>query len=543
VIIHKGNIEKWMFDYFEGNLTTHEKIEFQQFLTKNPQYQEDFDMWADSYNLPSEEPYFTPSYEHLKQDKKGIPFYWYGAASVVLLFSLLMLIQYADTSFYSPRELSLIEDFDELEDDVVFETNIADNASGLGTSIGSNLNSGLAATLTASPPTNSSSGLSPAIIADGHEVEKITTIEVVPLVSELETEAGKEIRMASIRSERFSTVKQKMSSGELVEQEPLKLNKTQEGSKLKNFFDILSEKEVAITNYGDPIFIQSDADMLQVNPALAGSQNNNRISYNGRMQWYGNDQQQFINRISLDGRLGEKSAYSIQASSVDVASGGLKNSEMAIGYSKFIKLGRHAKLALGVKGNLAQISLNKEKLVGLEVLELNRGLLRNTPNNEFNNTTLVYGGGTGAWLNTKYFHFGASVSSLSSTGLYAGNDISKQLLNQTYVYSVQVGTDFKKSSESKLIVSPSVVANFINGYNELWMASVVRYGTLVGGAGLSTKSSGRLTAGFDSGRFRMMYAVDQTQSLANSKFMVSHELNMRLILGKINKNESILQFD
>ncbi|MFN3916950.1 MAG: type IX secretion system membrane protein PorP/SprF [Flavobacteriales bacterium] len=544
MIIHKGNIDKWMFDYFEGNLTTHEKIEFQEFLTKNPQYQQEFDVWADSYNLPAEEPYFTPSYEHLKQDKKGVPFYWYGAASVVLLFSLLMLFQYAGTSFYSPRTLSSNHAIFESEDDFIFGTRSTTTLN-KNTSSGFNTVNVFNTKTTGVKAQHFLGNLSSEILSliEIQDVEKISTIEAVRLVSELETEAGKEQRITRFKSQRFNIAKQKLSPGEQTEQDLAKQNKLQEGSRLKNFFDVLSEKEVAVTNYGDPIFIQSDADMLQINPALAGSQNNNRISYNGRLQWHGNEQQQLINRISLDAKLNEKSAYSLQVSATDIANGVIKNTEVAVGYSRFIKLGRNAKFALGAKGNLSQISLNKEKLVGLEVLELNRGLLRNTPNNDFNNTTLIYGGGMGAWLNTKYFHIGTSISSVSSTGLYAGNDISKQFLNQTYIYSVQAGTDFKKSSESKLIISPSVVANFVGDYNELWMASVVRYGVLVGGAGLSTKSSGRLTAGFDSGRYRMMYAVDQTQSLANSKFMISHELNMKLILGKINKNESILQFD
>ncbi len=55
MIIRGNNLEKWLFDYFEGNLTTHEKVELENFVRKNPAYQEEFDNWQKSYQTSIED--------------------------------------------------------------------------------------------------------------------------------------------------------------------------------------------------------------------------------------------------------------------------------------------------------------------------------------------------------------------------------------------------------------------------------------------------------------------------------------------------------
>lgn len=48
-LINPNNIDKWLFDYFEGNLSLHEKIEVETFLKNNPEFQADFEAWESSF--------------------------------------------------------------------------------------------------------------------------------------------------------------------------------------------------------------------------------------------------------------------------------------------------------------------------------------------------------------------------------------------------------------------------------------------------------------------------------------------------------------
>lgn len=47
--INSNNIDKWLFDYYEGNLSPSDIRKLEQFLQKNPDYYEDAEAWKDSF--------------------------------------------------------------------------------------------------------------------------------------------------------------------------------------------------------------------------------------------------------------------------------------------------------------------------------------------------------------------------------------------------------------------------------------------------------------------------------------------------------------
>ena len=81
-IINSNNIEKWLFDYFEGNLSLHEKIELETYVANNPQYQEDFDSWEGAI-LPNHSAIYTNADNLIKA---GI---WFGFKRYAFLLLLL----------------------------------------------------------------------------------------------------------------------------------------------------------------------------------------------------------------------------------------------------------------------------------------------------------------------------------------------------------------------------------------------------------------------------------------------------------------------
>lgn len=535
MIINKANIERWIFDYYEGNLTPHEQVELETFLARNPHYQEDFETWGESYDLPAEEPYFVPSYEHLKKQKTPLSSYVSVAALALLVLAGIFYLQNESDATYSPRIF-----VSHGGDNQVTESEDAEGASVSSTSRGVRTGMTVASISTIAANQISLNNLNPNnnLASVDMEVNSVNIISPSTIASDLEKVSTTEKTERYLKADRFDILKNRPHN-----ENRMVNHSTEPQSKIRNFFEVLSERDVALTNYGDPIFIQSDADMLQINPALAGSQKNTRLSYNGRYQWGGSNQQLLVNRASLDGKITRKSAYSVQASSINFSNSAVSVEDVSAGYTRSFDLGREAKLAVGIKGSLAQISVNRQKLVGLSRLELTRGLAQDVPETQLNRQGAVFGGGAGAWLNTRYFYVGASISSLNTENVFRTSAISSGITNNKYICSVQMGSDYRKNAESKLMVSPSVVVNMMKGNSEIWMASILRYGAFVGGAGVSSQKAGRLTTGFDTGRFRMMYAADYTKSLVDDQFMMSHELNMRVLLGRIDKNESILQFD
>ena len=43
------NFDEWLFEYFEGELSNSDKTRLEDFVAKNPAYQEDFDLWGKSF--------------------------------------------------------------------------------------------------------------------------------------------------------------------------------------------------------------------------------------------------------------------------------------------------------------------------------------------------------------------------------------------------------------------------------------------------------------------------------------------------------------
>lgn len=62
MIIHKGNLDKWFFDYFEGNLSSHEILELREYLDANPSAHADFEAWKETYQSSKKKSNRIPVY-------------------------------------------------------------------------------------------------------------------------------------------------------------------------------------------------------------------------------------------------------------------------------------------------------------------------------------------------------------------------------------------------------------------------------------------------------------------------------------------------
>ena len=93
MIINKVNIDKWLFDYFEGNLSTHEKMEIERFIEANPKFEIDLDSWEDSYDLAQEVPVYSIS-SNLYKQSFFITNKYLIAGLLLLMFSLSGIVYY-----------------------------------------------------------------------------------------------------------------------------------------------------------------------------------------------------------------------------------------------------------------------------------------------------------------------------------------------------------------------------------------------------------------------------------------------------------------
>ena len=79
------NFDRWIFDYFEGNLTPAEASEFERFLELNPDFEADADAWQ--HAVIEDESIEYPGIQNLERKRKfvGTWYGWSAAASLLLL--------------------------------------------------------------------------------------------------------------------------------------------------------------------------------------------------------------------------------------------------------------------------------------------------------------------------------------------------------------------------------------------------------------------------------------------------------------------------
>ena len=78
-MIGKENIEEKIFEYFEGELSSTESKELENFIQENPEYQVDFDAWKDS--TVQAEPMEYKFADELLVNEKTSPKGWFKWAS------------------------------------------------------------------------------------------------------------------------------------------------------------------------------------------------------------------------------------------------------------------------------------------------------------------------------------------------------------------------------------------------------------------------------------------------------------------------------
>lgn len=80
--INKENIEEYIFDYLEGNLTNEQVLEFREYINSNSEAKKELEYWKDSYvvdNLRVD----SSEFSLLKKSNKL--YYWISAAGIAFL--------------------------------------------------------------------------------------------------------------------------------------------------------------------------------------------------------------------------------------------------------------------------------------------------------------------------------------------------------------------------------------------------------------------------------------------------------------------------
>jgi type IX secretion system PorP/SprF family membrane protein len=568
MIITPQNIEKWFFDYFEGELTTLERKELEQFILENPQYHEDFKNWSQAYTNDNDVPLYVMSGDLLVK----VAFYETTIFRLVATFILVigfasaLLYKYADNMVIGKQETAYTiidypvlddagDDFESVEivEKRVDEYQIIKVPAGISEGNNDLSNEVLA-----------EEGLDEidvsAVGDDNLELSEADEGNNISLLAHSTNSSDKRIfsvvytdfnvhtrdnyNIAERKSDRryqfldyrnhevrgVVTTKFEKNSKDLNIAQIAESNQDKSGSaKRKSLVAKIQQMELGLLNINDPLFEIANYQPLTLNPSLAGQMGFTRVKSNFRNQFGFNNEGVYAGGFAIDGYINKlKAGMALNYQSLRFEQAQLH--ALSAVYSQKFELTR--KMILGVSAEyqfnqtIGNVSRSFEVLPGNVVSFA-----------KWNNNTgkILHNAGVSGWLNTNFGYVGLNVSNLLGNSLFASEE--ENYLNQLNL-SFQAGTDYKKTIYSPFVVSPYVVFNKFGDRKELWMGTSLRYKSLVLGVAGSSLLSGKAYIGVQKSSFRLIYGYDMMKSTLANKHVGSHEVSLRLLIGAKYNNWS-----
>ncbi len=287
------------------------------------------------------------------------------------------------------------------------------------------------------------------------------------------------------------------------------------------------------SNAQDPTFTQFYANPLYLNPALAGSHGCSRFASNYRNEWpkltgnyttYSASWDSYFKNIS--GGIGILATHDQQGQ------GTINTSMLGLIYSYHLQLGRKWKLQFGARASWYQKYLDWDKLTFGDMIDPRRGFIYSTGDVPRGGSRGFFDASAGLVLFNKYFFAGAAVHHLNrpNESMIVGDSKMPIRVTGHMGAEIQLGRRSKYSNGTSIM--PNVIYQYQNGFMELSVGTYVKYGPLNIGVWYRNRDAFILTAGINTGKFKLGYSYDVTVSkLNNGVSGGSHEISLGINLN------------
>ncbi|CAG5080506.1 type IX secretion system membrane protein PorP/SprF [Parvicella tangerina] len=595
MIINPNNIEKWCFDYFEGNLTSLERLEFERFILEHPEYQDEFEAWKNASDSEDEK---VPAFLGVEGLIVAIPFYatWVFKVSigVILLLSIgtVGYYQFESTSTrkayasqsrsvdlnWSPEQhkLAVVRYTDyaygEYEVKTKTTTTYTTNyiyLNNTGTDESENVNSLPDVDQELNTLLNdhwSESALHELVVdPSAMKEEKLAQYQPAPIVEEslfssnsklkssyqvddktlydhlginasryqfLNFNNGKVKGLGSNSSNRNNKAGKNKNHATIIAQNKPNGKKLGSHKKKSSFFSNLKHLELGLTNINDPISIAPNYNTVATNPALAGQLGVTRIKTNVRNQWWGTNASVYKGSFYVDTYFEGIQAGVAYGTEYDLSADGNQHvNKHTFTYAQKFSIARGSNISVG-------LSYEMTKGYSLSNLPTENEFYRNAPiSSESLSNTWRSDLGLSSWYSGKYFFGGFNVTNLLGNTFIATHEENTSYFGNIN-FSLQLGTDYKRSMFAKTVLSPYIQYDKQGDYQDFWMGGVARIRGLVLGGGVATSKSAKAMLGLQGNKFRFTVSSDYSKSMLLDQYAFSHEVSLRILIGNKNNNWS-----
>lgn len=553
-----SNIDLWLFELSEGNLTPTQVEQLKMFLMMHPELDVDKDVW-ESARLEKTELVYTKK-ESLKRD---FPIFWFlDMASAAAVITGIIIFGFITSDPIPNRKIQSsnleVENAD-FQKSISAKTNIVSRKSRR-SSNSINVNAASVNNINISKSTKAFLKSS-QLLFDSNEEEATEKVSEMTEISTIESEVSNlEINQRNL-DETPIPVNSLATTDDYIEfshfDYGLILNDNQTesylddhktevkrysssynltfksklgafGRKVRNMMD----NPIALKNFRDPHYSIPGLSVADVNFSSSGNQLSSRAQTLTRLQWLGEQNQQIINQLNVDGYVyGMRGGLGLQVNHATYRNGGVSIADVSLTYSPKIAISNNVSFEPALRFKMGNKNLRHSKMEGVNQVEVERGVVEDyyADGSQPIGRNLWYQDfGVGFMVNTKWFFAGVQMDNLfrHKDNMYANTSFNPQRSN--YHFTASLGTDWV-SSKGTVRLSPYAVYQNEGRLNELWAGANLGIKWFVIGASYSTNQDPSATIGVKFKHFSMYYNADFSKSKLTGDRNLSHQLTLKVV--------------
>lgn len=562
-----SNIDLWLFELAEGNLTPEQVAQLELFLLQNPELDVDRDMW-EMAKVESDKQVYPHTASHFKRKPVGL---YIGAASTLVIAGVVMMLNFtgvnavANSNQVQFAENNAEVEIQQLEAEVaslknenkrlqslINEANVNDatlstevnevvsNINRTGSSQGYTEAANQVITQQNNPnreflvsaEEDQNSPLLVTAISDASENRNLLTDGVISLeqneIGDLFEVNTNDLNVEST-NQTESTISETPTQRQLAEEwRRNRMDWGKELSRMARKIKRMMDNPVALYNSRDPHYHVPGVLPQAINFSSNGTMLATRVQSLSRIQYLGQENELMTNTISADGySYGIRGGIGVQMSHSYYKNGALQVGEVALTYSPKFSVSNFVSVEPSVRFKMGNKMLDHNKLNGVSQIEMNRGIAY-----DFGSESIPTGNslwykdvGAGLMINTKWFFAGAQVDNIFRHYDNIYDDASmNRFAGQHFVATI--GTDWKSMNE-KMILSPYAVYQQQESLSELWVGANFQYNWFTFGAGVSSNLDPAASIGMKFKHFTIHYNADYTTSAMLGSRALSHQLSLR----------------
>jgi type IX secretion system PorP/SprF family membrane protein len=581
-----SNIDRWLFELMEGNLSAEQEQQLEAFLLQHPELDVDRDMW-EMATVQKEEVVYPHQDRIVRRKPVGL-YMMAGFASIAIFIGLGIIdfVSSSTNSIYTQQQLATEQTtsgqqvqstattnnqqttktglestdftFGQTQNGTIQTATTANNnfrpsgsqvvPNSFNTTLQTTTNTTIDDGYRASRGTNNSNPSNEGYRATVAELVEVrgtnpsnlsnnSNSSVQIIEDDLATTPAQPVDVESYKEKNYRTgptftASNRFSSSDYKESFSSRL------SKAKRALTRMMDNPVALKNLKDPYYHIPALQAMDVNFGSVGTLLATRVQTLTRAQWLGEENQQFMNQIAVDGyAYGIRGGLGLQLNNGYYANGQIMNSSAAITYSPKFSVNRNILVEPSVRFKMGNKSLNSSKITDLGQAEMDRGNVHEF----YPSGTAPIGKdlwyrdmGLGLMVNTKWFFVGVQGDNLFKHYDNVYSNATDKRAGTHFIATI--GTDYESQREN-IGLSPYIVYQKNEQLSEAWLGLNARYEWITMGAAVSSKADLVGSIGIKFNRFAVNYNMDYTHSYLFDKQIISHQLSLRFVAFSNNNRQ------